>query len=175
MNAFGKTFLARSLFLSAVLGTSGISVANAQPGGAPLPGQPGGPIAGQPGGPLPGQPGGPIAGQPGGPVARPTAVSPVPVLTPEELEVLAEVEQDLVRYEQAAGQHHRRMRSILASEYTDRKGQLEARYSEKISGAEKLELADDFGRLSYWKSSLPTTQTIRNLPPMPCSDWQTCT
>ncbi len=141
MNAFGKTFLARSLFLSAVLGTSGISVANAQPGGAPLPGQPGGPIAGQPGGPLPGQPGGPIAGQPGGPIARPTAVSPVPVLTPEELEVLAEVEQDLVRYEQAAGQHHRRMRTILASEYTDRKGQLEARYTEKISGAEKLELA----------------------------------
>lgn len=126
MNAIGNR-LSRSLVLGALLSLAfGSSASFAQP------------AAGQPGGAAAGQPGGPAAGQPTG--SRPGSSFGPTQLTPEELEVLAEVEQDLKRYEQAANQHHKRVRVILASEYTDRKGQLESRYAEKIGNAEKQEL-----------------------------------
>lgn len=66
-------------------------------------------------------------------------VSVTPTHSPEELEILAEVEQDLKRFELAANQHHKRMQSILAGEYRDRKGQLESRYATKIGNADNQE------------------------------------
>ncbi|MBL4637461.1 MAG: tetratricopeptide repeat protein [Kofleriaceae bacterium] len=137
MNAIGKT-LSRGLFFGALLS---IGFGGSQGFAQPAAGQPGGPVAGQPGGPAAGQPGGPAAGQPVAPRMGPGSNFGPTVLTPEELEILAEVEQDLIRYEKAANLHHKRVRIILASEYKDRKGQLESRYAEKIGNAEKQELA----------------------------------
>ncbi len=128
MNAIGTSFarsLARRvLFGTALLGSLTLGgvlteVANAQPGGTPAP------AAAEPVAP--------------GPVTVPPQPAAIPTHTPEELEVLAEIEQDLKRYEASAGQHHRRMQAILSGEYKDRKGRLEARYAAKIANAEEQE------------------------------------
>lgn len=122
MNAIGKRFAAA--LVAALVGAGPMLVApavHAQPSsGAP----PAPPVAQ----PIPAQP---IPAQP---------IPAQPEHTPEELEILAEIEQDMERWAQAANQHHRRMQSILSSEYKDRKGQLEARYATKIKNAEEQEL-----------------------------------
>jgi tetratricopeptide (TPR) repeat protein len=124
MNTIGKTFAA-ALIIS-MLGASPalVTPANAQPAAT----DPAAPAA---------APAAPSAPAPAS--ARPVAVQPTH--TPEELEVLAEVEQDFIRWSQAANQHHLRMQDILASEYKDRKGILESRYADKIKSAEEAELA----------------------------------
>ncbi len=124
MNALGK-----SLLSAALLGMLAQSV-NAQPAPNPAP-DPAAPVATD-------------APSPAVPVPVPTVVPPIvpgPTHTPEELELLAEIEQDLVRYEASANQHHKRVQTILSSEYKDRKGQLEARYAAKIANAEEQEYA----------------------------------
>jgi tetratricopeptide (TPR) repeat protein len=117
MNAIGKTFA--TALVACLLSTAPV---HAQPGGDPTP-----------------PPAGPAADAPAPAPAPVAPVAPQPTHTPEELEVLAEIEQDAKRWEQAANQHHRRMQSILTSEYKDRKGQLESRYAEKIKNAEEQE------------------------------------
>jgi len=123
MNAIG-TSLARRLFLStAVLAALAVSpAANAQPAAPPV-----APVTA------------PDAA-PAGPVIPAPAVV-APTHTPAELEALAEFELDFKRWEQAANQHHRRMQSILSSEYKDRKSRLESRYAKKIANAEEQQAA----------------------------------
>ena len=131
MNAIGTSF-ARVLLGTALLGglsfgliSTGLmasQVANAQPGGAAPTGAPT---------TAPPAPAGPITLAPQAPA--------IPTHTPEELVILAEIEQDLKRYEASAGQHHRRMQAILSGEYKDRSSRLEARYAAKIANAEEQE------------------------------------
>lgn len=58
-------------------------------------------------------------------------------LTGEEVALLAEVEQDYTRYQQAADGHHLRIRATLLREWTERNALLEKRYSERIARAEE--------------------------------------
>lgn len=90
----------------------------------------------------------PAFAQPGGAFPQPqqtapeeaeAAPAPAAPLTPEELEVLGEVEQLYERYAEAAAGHNTRMRTILRNEYEDRKTKLERRYAEKIDSAAKQE------------------------------------
>ncbi|MCP4446403.1 MAG: hypothetical protein GY811_13820 [Myxococcales bacterium] len=117
MNAIGKSLAHRLFLCSSLAGGFSLtlaSVANAQPGGPAVPQTP----------------------SPTIPAALPSTAPAIPSHTPAELEVLAEIEQDLKRYEHSAGQHHRRMQAILSNEYKDRRSRLEARYAAKIAGAE---------------------------------------
>jgi cellulose synthase operon protein C len=66
--------------------------------------------------------------------AQPAPAAP-PAPPPPSPQVLDDFEQDFVRYEEAANQHHVRMRSLLLREYDKRKQELEARYAEKLRGA----------------------------------------
>lgn len=139
MNAIGTSFarsFARRVFLGTALlgvlsagslspglvsfGLFSSQVANAQPAGTAPPTTAPAPVA-------------------PGPVTVAPQAPTIPTHTPEELVILAEIEQDLIRYEASAGQHHRRMQAILSGEYKDRKGQLEARYAAKIANAEEQE------------------------------------
>lgn len=122
MNAIGKTFAKTILPLTFVLGGIGLTgTAWAQPSSEAAP-ENAGPET--------------IAA---GETESAVIVPPVPY-TPEELAVLAEIEQDMKRWEGAAFQHHKRMKTILMSEYRDRKSQLEVRYAEKIKNSEGNEL-----------------------------------
>ena len=83
-------------------------------------------------------PSGPAVAQPGGgdgsAGASGSAVkSP---LSPEELAVLAEVEEDYKRYEAAAAEHEERLRIVLRREFDKRTAELEKRYAERIAQAE---------------------------------------
>ncbi|MCG8424514.1 MAG: tetratricopeptide repeat protein [Proteobacteria bacterium] len=54
-------------------------------------------------------------------------------LSAEELEVLAEVEKDLLRYEEVIREHHARLRIMLQREFDLRAKELEKRYAERIA------------------------------------------
>ncbi len=124
MNALGKSFGAALLISMLVASPALLTPANAQPASTDPGTTP--PPAAAPSGPAPAS-------------AQPVSVQPTH--TPEELVVLAEIEEDFKRWEQAANQHHLRMQNILSSEYKDRKGLLEARYADKIKSAEEAEVA----------------------------------
>lgn len=111
---------------AALIGTP--TMATAQPGG------PGSDDVAQPGQPAPGQvPPGQVS--PGQPAPVPPAGIKRP-LSAEELQVLAEVEEDFKRYEAAAREHHERIRSMLRREFDTRARQLEERYAERIEKTE---------------------------------------
>ena len=72
----------------------------------------------------------------------PAKVVPVsgPVeLSPQEEEVLREIELDYERYEAAANGHHKRIQRILFREYQDRTALLDRRYEKRIGAAEDEE------------------------------------
>lgn len=80
---------------------------------------------------------------PGGqsqPPAQPGQQAPIDTLgqaplSPQEREVLAEVERDLLRYMREAERHESRVYTILWREYERRRKDLEARYAESLEAA----------------------------------------
>ena len=61
------------------------------------------------------------------------------ILSAAEKEILAEVEGDYTRYQEAASRHQKRITGILFREYENRKSTLEKRYTKKIAAASAKE------------------------------------
>ncbi|HKA86236.1 MAG TPA: tetratricopeptide repeat protein [Haliangiales bacterium] len=68
---------------------------------------------------------------------RPKPGAPPRELTPQELDVLKEVERDADRYAGAVGDHVEQMRGILRREYQDKVRAAAERYHKAMDGAEK--------------------------------------
>ncbi|MEZ4364448.1 MAG: hypothetical protein R3B48_30005 [Kofleriaceae bacterium] len=86
-------------------------------------------------------PSGPGLGVPAEPQPAPAPPRPTPAavplsLTPQELEILKDVESEWDTYVGAGDAHHRRMRQVLLREYDGRTKELDRRYAEKIARTE---------------------------------------
>lgn len=96
---------------------------------APAPTTPA-PTAPAPTTPGPALPPGPVTPRPPSP---PIVTTP---LSPNELEVLGDVEKEWDRYVQSGETHHQRMRQVLVREYDARTKELERRYAERVASTE---------------------------------------
>ncbi len=71
------------------------------------------------------------------PPRGPGVGAPLPApLTPQEQEVLKDIEGEWDRYVAAGEEHHKRMRQVLLREYDGRTKELERRYAERIARTE---------------------------------------
>ncbi len=84
-----------------------------------------------------------VVAQPAG-ALPPKAVDPNPLatrpLSPQEMDVLREVEKSFLRYKGQADKHHDRMRKLLFREFQSRKKMLEKRYKDRIASSTALRI-----------------------------------